>query len=412
MRILIPLFSPPTGTWGSLTRVLAIADAAKEVGHEVAFTASGPLSERLENLGWQVFRSPEPSFLGLPGPISRLVARSAHERSPPIRPGRSFGSIWLVLWFTGVSSRRFLRRSVAAQLAAVEEFRPDLLFTEIDPGAFVVSRVARIPIACTYASVLGVGVGSYPWRRLRDAQAGILQRHGLQPVEPQQMMQEKQTLKLVPSIPDLEQDLPESDDLVYVGSLVRSFRTSAESKFEPEAGKRYVFVYVGTGSVKLKTLRDVLPRVFPAESETLCLVGSQGVQHEERLGNVIFRSFWDADGLMPLCEWVLCHGGHNTIIQALMNGVPLLMFPGPIFERRFNAQMVASAGAGYFGELPQFNEASIFEMMLHRGKCAARARELGEKIKALRGAPAAIQAMERATKAVRPKNDDHGHPEF
>jgi hypothetical protein len=33
MRILIPLFSPPTGTWGGLTWVLAISEAARASGH-------------------------------------------------------------------------------------------------------------------------------------------------------------------------------------------------------------------------------------------------------------------------------------------------------------------------------------------------------------------------------------------
>lgn len=36
MKILIPLFSPPLGTLGSLTRVLAIGETAKLMGHEVA----------------------------------------------------------------------------------------------------------------------------------------------------------------------------------------------------------------------------------------------------------------------------------------------------------------------------------------------------------------------------------------
>ena len=47
MRILIPLFSPPAGTWGSLTRVLAVGKAAEARGHEAAFCAAGYLADRL-----------------------------------------------------------------------------------------------------------------------------------------------------------------------------------------------------------------------------------------------------------------------------------------------------------------------------------------------------------------------------
>lgn len=73
MRILIPLFSPPTGTWGSLTRVLAIEGAASDLGHDVAFTASGPLADRLEELGRHVYRTPQATMLGLPRPLSRSL---------------------------------------------------------------------------------------------------------------------------------------------------------------------------------------------------------------------------------------------------------------------------------------------------------------------------------------------------
>lgn len=91
---------------------------------------------------------------------SSFAARTA--RRPVVKPDRSFGSIWLVLWFTGVGRLRYLRCLIDAELAAVEAFRPDVLFTEVDTGAFVVSRITGVPIACTYASVFAVGVGSFP----------------------------------------------------------------------------------------------------------------------------------------------------------------------------------------------------------------------------------------------------------
>jgi len=53
------------------------------------------------------------------------------------------------------------------------------------------------------------------------------------------------------------------------------------------------------------------------------------------------------------------------------------------------------------------NETSIVDMILDRAKFDARARQLGEKIKALGGAPTAIQAMERTTEALRAKDDGH-----
>ncbi|MHB1415778.1 MAG: hypothetical protein ACYC1C_11045 [Chloroflexota bacterium] len=42
--------------------------------------------------------------------------------------------------------------------------------------------------------------------------------------------------------------------------------------------------------------------------------------------------------MLPRCDWTVCHGGQHTIVQSLLHGVPLIVLPGPIFERRFNAK--------------------------------------------------------------------------
>ena len=70
MRLLIPLFSPATGTWGGLTRALALAQAARQAGHSVAFCASGYIEKTLHEAGFQVYSTPAPTQLGLPAPLS------------------------------------------------------------------------------------------------------------------------------------------------------------------------------------------------------------------------------------------------------------------------------------------------------------------------------------------------------
>ena len=96
MRLLIPLFSPPTGTWGSLTRVLAVAEAAAARGSEVAFTAAGPLADALQEKGYRVYRCPPSTMFGLPKAISDVLVKRSQRTTPPVRPGRSFGNIWLL----------------------------------------------------------------------------------------------------------------------------------------------------------------------------------------------------------------------------------------------------------------------------------------------------------------------------
>lgn len=91
MHLLIPVFSPATGTWGGLTRVIAIAEAAQQAGHRVAFCASGDLSSALKQRGFHVYSVPPATLFGLPAPLSRLLAKHSHRArslSAVSTPGR------------------------------------------------------------------------------------------------------------------------------------------------------------------------------------------------------------------------------------------------------------------------------------------------------------------------------------
>lgn len=395
MRILFLLFSPPTGTWGSLTRVLAIAERARAEGEEVAFCASGPLAERLRGSGFAVYEMPRATMLGLPAPLSRLMERRSQKISLPVREGRSIGSVWFVLKLSGMTGRRFLSSLVDAELRAIGSFKPDALFTEMDPGAFLASRLSGIGLLCTYASVMERGKDTRTYARLMRTMRGILGDHGLDESLEGGPYHLKGLRRLLPSIPELEERRPELEASVFAGSLLRSFGSAGEGKLELDPGKRRVFAYVGTGSISLDRLIELLPQAFPSGSDTLCLVGAQSIEKELRIGNAIFRPYFDAEALIPTCDWVICHGGHNTIMQALASGVPLMIFPGPIFERRFNASMVQNSGAGLLLELSDFRKEKLLETMARREDFAPAARRLAEKIGAYDGPGIALAELRK-----------------
>ncbi|NCB36442.1 MAG: hypothetical protein EOM58_10410 [Clostridia bacterium] len=177
--------------------------------------------------------------------------------------------------------------------------------------------------------------------------------------------------------------------------MMASFFASAQPVEALTGGKRCMFVYVGTGSVSLDLLRDVLPQVFPANGERVCLVGAQSIVQPEQIAGVKFLPYVPAESVLPGADWTLCHGGQNTIIQSLRRGVPLLVFPGPIFERRFNAQKVAEAGAGRMGELNQFSAAWLVEALAQQAQYAAGAARLQAQIHSYGGAEQAVAALEK-----------------
>ncbi|HJW90334.1 MAG TPA: nucleotide disphospho-sugar-binding domain-containing protein [Anaerolineales bacterium] len=394
MRLLIPVFSPATGTWGGLTRVVAIGEAAARAGHRFAFCASGYLQTALRQRGYQVYALPATTMFGLPAPLSRLLEKRSQMVSPPVRPGKSIGDIWFVLAISGFARPGFLRRLVEAELQAARDFQPDALFTDLDPGAAFAAEVLGLPIARNYASIIQTGIGSPGWRLMNRASTVVARAFGL-PIRPiDAFMFNPSILKIIPSIPELDDTDPSRPDVHYVGHMVGAIHPEASERFQIELGRRYVFVYTGTGSISLTVLRRVLPQVFPQGSPTTCLVGGQSIMQTERIGSVEFHPYVPAGEVLPHCDWTISHSGQNTIAQSLLNGVPLILFPGPIFERRYNARKVQENGAGIMGEVDQFTPAWLQQAFTQRAGYADAAARLGDRMRSFGGAQAAVEAIE------------------
>ena len=395
MKLLIPLFSPSTGTWGGLTRGLAIDEAAKNAGHEVAFCASGYLEQTLRKSGYKVYAMPPTTMLGLPKPLSRIMEKRSQHASIPVKPGKSIGNIWMVLWLSGYARANYLRRLAEAEIHAVNNFQADRLFTDLDPGAFLTAAVTGIPIASAYAEIIQRGIGTWMWKRMNRAIAKVLQSFGLPARPPEDLFFGESILKIIPSIPELDDANPDRPDVRYVGSLIAPIQVAQADDLQIEDNKHNVFVYVGTGSVSLNILQEMLPKIFPAGGNWRCFVGAQSITESYQLGAVEFRPYVPAEALLPHCDWTICHGGQNTIIQSLLHSVPLIIFPGPIFERRYNAKKVAETGAGLMGELDQFTADWLQDAFNKQEACASRAAVLGERLRSFGGAPAAVEAIMR-----------------
>jgi UDP:flavonoid glycosyltransferase YjiC (YdhE family) len=392
MKWLIPIFCPPTGTYGGLTRVLAIAKAAQAAGHEVRFCAAGDQAAALRQFDHHVYDMPESTLFGLPKPLARAANAISQRVTPPVRGGKNIGDIWLVLFITGYGREGFLRRSLDRLLAIIDDYRPDVLFTDLDPATHVAAEITGLPLAYPHQGVVKTNTQSFAWRRMKHAAESILTEHGRDPLNPEDLVFSPNRLKIIPSIPELDGTAADRPDVCYVGHLLGQLKPG--NGFQPEPGKRYVFVYVGTGSVALGTLKSVLPQVFPADGNRRCIVTSQSIKQPYELAGVSFRHYVDAAALLPHCDWTICHGGQNTIAQSLQHGVPLIIAPGALFERRFNAEHVQDCGGGVMLETAEFTPARLRALLDQHADFAPRAAALGERITSYGGPDAAIRAIE------------------
>lgn len=393
MNLLIPLFSPATGTWGGLSRAVAVAHAAEAASHRVAFCASGYLAANLRRRGYRVYTMPAPTMLGLPRILAYPLARVLTTLDASAVAGRLLGSIWGVLLFSGVLSPRYLTQLTAAETSAARDYGPDVIFTDLDPAAFITARTLRLPIATIYNSSIVTGHGGWAWRRAKRILARILARAGLPNLTPDELFFGHDVLKLVPSTPELDGTDPTRPDVFYVGQLLGVIEPNNAGAFQPEPEQRYVFCYFGLGSTAPRALKNVLAQVF-AHDERLCIVSGYRMESDGGQGTVRYCPYVDVRALLPQCDWTICHGGLNTIIQSLQAGVPLVIFPGANAERRQNAAQVQAQGAAWVGEPKDWNASWLRAHLAERKERAAQAMRLSAAIQTLGGPPAAVSAIE------------------
>ena len=115
--------------------------------------------------------------------------------------------------------------------------------------------------------------------------------------------------------------------------------------------------------------------------------------------NVLVRKQIPQLELLPRMSAVLCHGGHNTVCEALFHRLPLVIAPirddQPII-----AQQVQDAGAGLrlrFGRANAEQIGAALDTVLADPSFGASARRIGDSFRTAGGAPAAAEALENLT---------------
>ncbi|WP_194961590.1 glycosyltransferase [Streptomyces sp. NRRL B-1677] len=100
--------------------------------------------------------------------------------------------------------------------------------------------------------------------------------------------------------------------------------------------------------------------------------------------------------LLERCSAVLCHGGHNTVCEALWHGLPLVVAPIR-YDQPVIASQVVRAGAGLrirFRHASADRIGAALDTVLGEPQYRTAARRVGESFRAAGGAAAAATHLE------------------
>lgn len=355
MRILFfPLITRGAAV-GTITRCLAVADELRKLGHESFFLTNGEGAKLVKNGGFPFEEGviPEP-----PGPPHLLYDLSD------------------VAVFLNLAREDYLRAALQAEQHTIDRFRPDVLFSEFKLTAPITAARTGLPLvssACSPADPRFVSP-LYQGRRSLDHQHAvegfnrILDELRMEPVsDVAELFFMRSTLKVAPTLPDMEPLLASVPDLHYVGYLLYDRWEDGplpSGVLDGIEAPNIVFVYFSTGEVGPGQYARVVPQAYGrTEFHAIVAVGDHPELPDmpEPTSNTTWVRFVPGGSILSLSKALVFHGGQNTAMASLIHGVPGLVIPGGDFERDFNARGIARIGAGIHLTVEEFTPSRLLE---------------------------------------------------
>ncbi|HJP72643.1 MAG TPA: glycosyltransferase [Pseudonocardiaceae bacterium] len=187
-------------------------------------------------------------------------------------------------------------------------------------------------------------------------------------------------------------DLP----VLFVGPSVGD-RPGVEEFQWPEGWDRAVLVTLGTANVEVgeRFLRVCVEAL--AAREVNAIVLDPGGVLGALPSNVLAVERVRQLELLPRVSAVVCHGGHNTVCEALWHGVPLVVAPIRD-DQPIVADQVVAAGAGIrlrFNRAGAEQVGAALDSVLSERSYGDAARRIGESFRRAGGARSAAQALVR-----------------
>ncbi len=185
----------------------------------------------------------------------------------------------------------------------------------------------------------------------------------------------------------------------FIGSAVRNeFIDSNLEKWLLSSKPDLPTIYISFGTV-LSARSDVLKRIVQAlRSEPVRVILSSGIMNPKKLGVIpdhwMVRSYLPQVAILPHSDLVICHGGNNTVTEALTAGIPLLVAPFSS-DQFFGAADIERHKLGEVFEPNTSSVNEIRELVYIAMKARNRTKNIGEKLRAWPGPEKALQLCQK-----------------
>jgi Glycosyltransferase family 28 C-terminal domain. len=382
MKVLIAPVGAMAETSGPFSRVVALSEKLLEQGHQVALCAALDVNyHTIDNV--KNYDCPIPSPFGMPLAIGKrifgLVRRLGLQQKKKVH------SFEQVLFFTGAIQRKLFEKDVFAIRQAIQNFQPDVVYAEFRPSAIVAAKLEKVKVATGYSFPVQKKYASNP-EYSKDVQ-NFIRECQLPPIESILDIFDWADLKVVPSSYELE---PITDEhVIFTGPFLHPSQVA----YRGERDK--IIAYMGNGTVSPKQLVEELSKAFQGTAYQVLIATEQ--LHPFEQNNIIVHRRFDFNKFMPEAAVYINHGGQNSIMTGLIYGVPQIICPGTVFERKYNASSIEKIGAGKVISAENFQADTIKKILLkfnNDESYADKARKAGAQLINLGGTEKVIKGLE------------------
>lgn len=366
MRVLIVPMSAIAETAGPVSRCVMLANALKNAGAEVATCMADDVNYKAVN-GVRNYFLDIPMPLGLPAFIAKRTFPIAQKLG--ITSRKTVSSFDDVLHITGNVDYNYLKKSVQSIRYAIHDFNPDIVYSEFNISAFIAAIIEDKKICATvsYPTQYGYAHNS----RYATGLNRLLKDFGLDSVDSALQLFDWADIKICPSIRELEPI--DNGNVIFCGAL--------KNVTLKDCLRNKILVYMGNGTVPASKMLKVVSQTF-AGSEYEVFVASKYLE-QKNIENIHIAPRWDFDSLLNESVCFINHGGQNSICDGLQHGVPQIVVPGKVFERKYNAQSLVDNNAGVSLNFDDFNADTLrktAERVINNAEMRTNALALGEKL--------------------------------
>ena len=390
---------------GHINPTLGVAARLAELGHEVAWAGHAELVGRLAG----------PQARVLPCAVPETADGAAVERPADLRGPAALKFLWETFLIP------LAEAMIPGVYAAVEKFDPDVLVVDQQAvaGAVVALRLG-IPWAtsATTAAELADPLGGIPkvaaW--VREMLLDLEVRHG----DPAAASSPRYRhtygdlrfsphLVLAYSTAELSggHDEDELSALRYVGPSIapRPADTDFPWQLLPPDGDDRPIVLITLGTANIDASADFLNACVDALAQRPRLFGvvvdPAGIVVEPA-ANVLCVAHVPQLELLARTSSVICHAGQNTVCEALLHGVPLLVAPIRD-DQPIVAQQAVDAGTALrlrFGRVRPEQIGTALDRILAEPEFARAAHRVAASFHAAGGAHAAADELVRLSETI------------